>query len=375
MEEATQLTPVSLNKEIVGLFFRLSKADSEEASTLLLTEIHQLLGNNKNIINPATFAMLFHQLGSLDNKKQALAKKLILFAINQASISLKKHSREFNAREITQIINALHKLPITWSQYPQFVTRLLKRFYKILDAPEDLNDVTLINILCVLAKLGFLVPEPLPLLLKVLDVLKLTEEKIKTLMSSSSSQLWQFCVYAKSRFETEERITQLFTWIDSHIREFPPPPGTSSEFHLDFVDFLRKHIKKKFLDELQSEYIAGAYALDIVFLSLKLNIEIDGNAHYRGEHLLRKDRFRDFVLEYYDQWTIARIILREFTHLKTQDKLNYLREKLGKFDYILKPFAPNVTQGLAKHQLLKNKSAQNSNIRPSKPTHTPTAKK
>lgn len=369
-----EYTPVTLNKAIKKLFYRLSAADSEKAATDEIAEIYRCLDQNKNLVNAATIAMLFHRLGSCSIAKQALCQKLILLTIHLASIYLKKRPREFGVGEISQIICALPTLPIAWNNYPKFVLRLIKKLDSILDSNEKFEDTMLITLLCVLARLGFLVNNPLPVILKMCEQLKLLEEEVSDLNQSLTSQLWQFCVYAKSRFEGEKTIDQLFAWIDPHMRANPPTPGDSSEFHLDLVDFLRQHLKKEFADEIQSEYIVGTYALDIAIASLKLNIEVDGNQHYRDEALIRKDRFRDFILQYYGQWATVRIPLREFHHLSAPAKLGYLYEKLGQFNHILKPFAPNVTKGLVKHHLLKNKASQPNKVRPPKPSKKPVEK-
>jgi len=57
-----QLTAVDLNKEIVGLFFCLSNASSNEAAVGFITEIDQKLCQYKNLLNAPTYAVLFHQL-------------------------------------------------------------------------------------------------------------------------------------------------------------------------------------------------------------------------------------------------------------------------------------------------------------------------
>jgi very-short-patch-repair endonuclease len=66
---------------------------------------------------------------------------------------------------------------------------------------------------------------------------------------------------------------------------------------------------------IREHFRFGKYTLDFAIIDLKIDIEIDGQQHFRTQKLIEKDRERDLYLER-NGWLVYRIAWLELLHIR-----------------------------------------------------------
>ena len=361
MDERPAKSKNPFNRTLKQQLKKLASLTDDTEVREKLNQIIVSLKKNKAILNQSSFAILFSQLKLLKGKFQEFAEELIFFSIEQLeNLPLQK---SFYPDQLTQIFNALPSLPVNWGSQQNFISTLISKLQTSLSSSAGKFDSRqLITLLGALAKLGFPGAQPKSLVAKILKILDPFKKNLAEFDSSSLSELWQFCVYANYKFN-KKKLTKLLTLTEAALSKVERQPITISKAHLRIAELLKKYLlTPEYIEKLVLEHPVGAYSLDIAFIDLKLNIEIDGEHHYRsGGRLIRSHNFRDFVLAQHGQWTVVRISLEEYIACNTlEEKLEYLKSKLieKNFGHILMPRAPT-SPLMAKQGLHKSPSQDN----------------
>jgi hypothetical protein len=216
-----------------------------------------------------------------------------------------KTATDFSNREIAQIINALPKLPVSSNNYKAMFLLLLKRT-SLLTSQESFDARDSAAVLDGLSKLGIDLLENKTLIKNLLQIFSVSKDILSELDRTILSQLWQFCIYAKTKTPSE-RIEKLTILVENELKIRDKEIITPSTFQRSVYSILFKLLKSDYKEKITEEYPVGSYSLDIAFPEQKLNIEIDGPYHYRDRKLKRTHRFRDFILEAHGNWKIIRI--------------------------------------------------------------------
>ncbi|QIG77864.1 homing endonuclease protein [Rhizobium phage RHph_TM61] len=78
------------------------------------------------------------------------------------------------------------------------------------------------------------------------------------------------------------------------------------------------------LDFIQ-EYTVGPYRLDFAFLNKKIDLEIDGQFHYRDPRTIETDRKRTEYLQS-QGWTVIRVNWSEFKKLNLESRTSFIED-------------------------------------------------
>ena len=327
-----------INEIIINTFTRIEELNHNEKSiNKELGWLAEELEKNWEIINAVHIATLLNNLGNLEINDQSLADTVINLTLKKCTelLTRTQTSIQYTTREIGQIFNALPKLPTLSAKYKTLLLLLLERATLLASrATLDVRDST--NILDGIAKLGIDLDANRTLIKNLLGAFEATKDFFSTIEATSLSQLWQFCIYAKTQI-TSERIEGLTILINNELTSRTKETPTPSLFQSSIYNLLLKLLKDEFKEKIIEEYPSGSYFLDIAFPEQKINIEVDGPYHYRDGKLKRIHRFRDFILQAYEDWKIIRIPHFEWEQLgdDTQAKIDYLLKKLANYSYLL----------------------------------------
>jgi very-short-patch-repair endonuclease len=327
-----------LNQRIILAFKTIREASPKQ--------IHQQLGwlkldleENWDNMNPVHVTTLLNNLSKLDINVQGATIDIVTLSLGKCNrlLSRMQTLKEFTVSEVTQIFNALPKLPIVSNETESLVMDLLKRAAFLADK-ESLAVPDSAMLLSALAKLDVDLLKQKKLINDLLQVV--ATAPVATIRSWSIvllSELWQFCVFSKSKVSTKA-VDKLFDFIEPELKRRKREPIKPTKFHTAVYEVIVSLISEDSKVKISLEHPVGAYSLDIVFLEKKLNIEIDGPSHYRDGALKLIHQFRDSILQAYDHWEVIRIPYFEWEELKAnQEKGDYLLQKLKDHSDLFSP--------------------------------------
>jgi very-short-patch-repair endonuclease len=244
----------------------------------------------------------------------------------------------FTITIVKKILHAMPKLPVDTAQFQKLLRLLLDRAYVLAEKNEPTRQYCAV-MLNALAKLNvnLLNHDALvTLLLAPFDTMRFTSSTNNP-SNILLSQLWQFCAFASAKKYKQQEMNRLLPFIEK-IMEATELSAETSFFQDAVINVLRKVLTNAAMQELvqNEEYRVAVYSLDIAFVSKKLNIEVDGPHHYRGEELTRHSEFRDYLLEEYCHWSVLRIPFFKWNALKgEQGKIDYMIKLLAKHTDLL----------------------------------------
>lgn len=315
-----------------------------------LKKLHEELKKNWEMLNPVYVASLLNRLSDLSINEQVFAADIIHLSLKKC-LELFKNCQlksQFGIQEISQVFNALPKLPIDWAKYGELKDLLLNHInflakrncFNARDASTILNSMSKLNANLIKheALLGKLI--------KSFSSSNVSKVDLNTL-----NQLWQFCVFANARKANVNDIAKIFPIVNKVIKERKREKITPSLYQKKIYNFLKELLDPRAVRQLIMQYPVGSYSLDIAFPGKKLNIEIDTPYHYRGTTLMRIYKFRDFILQSYENWEIIRIPHFEWENIANnpQTQADFLLNKLSTHPELLSKVALNRLQLIRQH--------------------------
>lgn len=320
----------SPNEKLENYFEQLKTLELPEEIQKCFAAILELLNLHKTRFNLSVYCTVFTHLSELHNKKQGHALKVINQCIKQTYNLLKKQESipfELPAR----ILRTFPRLPVDWNNYKKFTKKILLHIDKQRERYTQIHQSSMIYTLGVYAKLSL--DEEISTPLFIDDFIKKipqTEENYAQMNFGLLGVLWQFCVYARAKFKNDF-FSELLENIDNALSKKTHTPIQPTGTQRAIFTLLQEFLKEEFAQGLAMELVVGAYPLDIAILALNIDLEIDGEQHYRDEdRLIRIHCFRDEILREYNNWITLRIPLSEYAQLTTEThKLKYLEQKFA----------------------------------------------
>ncbi len=342
----TSKTLREINKRIEEAFINIDNIEKHDHQEYAIGKeldwLAEALENVWGNLNPVHIATLLNKLGNLEINDQSIAINVIALASKKCA-ELLAHSRTakyFKHQEIAQIFNSLPKLPIPWKKHDTMLSHVLARAATL----AILSIFAASDIAYILSGMSHLGINPLKQAILIKKLLKTFEHPDNTFSkldpethSIVLNELWQFCVFTKSKVPSKT-INTLLNFVDNALKAKKPETITPSRFQTTIYSLLLKLLAGKFVKEAVEEHPVGAYSLDIAFPEQKLNIEIDGPHHYRDRKLKRIHQFRDSIMKSLG-WKVIRIPYFEWEELTqdTQAKVDYLLKKLVDHPDLLNP--------------------------------------